>query len=176
MDGSSFWLRSEICPNCGAYERDRDLRLYVHSHDPAVLVKEGVFLHFAPEDHLRNVLAENEGLTYAASDIALKRIRPLKGRAFQSDILSIPLADCSVAVVFCSHLLEHLRDDTAGIAEIERVMAPGAIAYIIVPIDSRLEKTVFLGHPTRKFLTITGPMEWTLPRSWPSSNARLLSI
>ena len=53
----------------------------------------------------------------------------------------------SVAVVLCSHLLEHLRDDVAGIEEIGRVMAPGAIAYIIVPIDSRLEETVFFGEP-----------------------------
>jgi predicted SAM-dependent methyltransferase len=59
--------------------------------------------------------------------------------AMQPDLCArvppIPLADESVEAIYCSHMLEHLDSDQASalIAEMWRVMLPGAVARIIVP-------------------------------------------
>ena len=40
-----------------------------------------------------------------------------------------------VDVVMCNHVLEHIEDDAAAIGEIYRVLAPGGVALITVPLD-----------------------------------------
>lgn len=147
LDGTIFYVPHHACPNCDASARHRVLHLYLHRHDRELWEKKGLVVHYAPEDQVRNILKGNGNLQYAGSDLGGERLVPIRGRAFQSNILAIPLAAEAADVVFCLHLLEHLEDDTAGIAEIHRVMRPGAIAYIMVPIDFRIDKSVFFGRP-----------------------------
>ncbi|MCP4639730.1 MAG: methyltransferase domain-containing protein [bacterium] len=147
LDGVSFWVARFECPSCGAYDRHRGMQVYVDRHDPDLLSRSGFAVHYAPERQVTDILGRNPDLAYAASDLGLERLQPVKGRAFQSNILAIPCRDNSVDVVFCIHLLEHLKDDTEGIAEIHRILKPGGIAYLMVPIDLRNEETVYFGRP-----------------------------
>jgi SAM-dependent methyltransferase len=67
------------------------------------------------------------------------------------DLTDIPLADSSVDNIICIHVLEHVEDDRKAMAEMYRVLKPGGLAFITVPI---LED-----EPTREDPSITAPEE-----------------
>jgi SAM-dependent methyltransferase len=52
----------------------------------------------------------------------------------QADACALPLADASVDAVMSANVLEHVRDDERALAEIFRIMRPGARAVIVVPL------------------------------------------
>lgn len=90
-------------------------------------------LHFAPEDFFKPFFQDRFGTVHTAD---------LNARAvdFAIDIQAMPLDDSSYDVVFASHVLEHVPDDSSAIAEIRRILKPGGIAVLPVPIVA--EKTV----------------------------------
>ena len=51
----------------------------------------------------------------------------------QASLTQLPLPDASVGLMICFHVLEHIPDDAAAMAEIGRVLAPGGIAVVQVP-------------------------------------------
>lgn len=51
------------------------------------------------------------------------------------DVLSLPVADASMDVVLCEHVLEHVLDPMRGAREIERVLRPGGVALVKVPFN-----------------------------------------
>ena len=64
------------------------------------------------------------------------------------DITDLPLQDESVTLVYCSHVLEHVADDRKAMSELHRVLAPGGLAVIQVPI---------IGEQTYEDRSITTP-------------------
>jgi ubiquinone/menaquinone biosynthesis C-methylase UbiE len=60
---------------------------------------------------------------------------------FQCDIQHLPVKDNAVDIVFCLHVLEHVRHDKKAIGELCRALKPGGIAYIMVPVDLNRDKT-----------------------------------
>ena len=63
----------------------------------------------------------------------------------QGDATRLPLRKEMFDIVFCIETLEHLRDDTNAIEEIERVTKSGGTVILAVPYDSRVtgnEKSV----------------------------------
>jgi SAM-dependent methyltransferase len=147
VDGVAFWVPRSVCPNCLAFDRHRSFHLYVQKYDRRLLDMSGYLLNYAPESYVRNLLLANPCVEYISSDMELERLHEPKGRAFRSDILHIPLPDNSVDAEVCFHLLEHLQDDRAGIREMHRVLKPGGVAYIMVPINLRLRETEYFGRP-----------------------------
>lgn len=51
----------------------------------------------------------------------------------QASVTAMPLADASVDLLVCSHVLEHVPDDAAAMAEVARVVAPGGLGLVVVP-------------------------------------------
>jgi SAM-dependent methyltransferase len=45
----------------------------------------------------------------------------------------LPLADGSIDLLVCYHILEHVEDDTSAMREIRRVLQPGGVALIQTP-------------------------------------------
>ena len=125
------WNRPHaICPGCGVHERHRALWLYLR--DRMRLGEEGErleLLHFAPEHGLRQRLAALPRVRLVTADL------DPAGVDVQADITALPFPDASFDAVLCSHVLEHVGDDRAAMAEIARVLRPAGWALVLVPLD-----------------------------------------
>lgn len=65
------------------------------------------------------------------------------------DITTIPFNDHTFDLILCSHVLEHVPNDHQAMRELYRVLKPGGIALILVPIQ---------GEHTFEDATITDPL------------------
>lgn len=116
------------CPKCGSLERHRVLwlvleRLWWPSNPPG---SDKRLLHVAPERSFSGKLA---GM-YDYLSVDLDGSRAMRAM----DITQIPEPDESFDVVVCNHVLEHIPDDAAAIAEIFRVLKHGGWASLQVPM------------------------------------------
>jgi len=92
-------------------------------------------------------LAEHgcEGVGVEIAEAALERARRVAPAAelHRSEPGGdLPLADGSVALVWCSETLEHVPDTAALLDEIRRVLAPGGRVLITTPAHERLRRTL----------------------------------
>ncbi len=147
MDSVKFWLPSVFCPQCTSHERQRMLHLYIHRHDPRLFGTTGTGVHFAPEPDVRQLLLKCKDLRYFLADLVPEAVTRFPEPGFLTDIQRLALADNSVDLLFCLHVLEHVRRDRDAIAEFHRVLKPGAVAYIMVPFDMTLDDTVEWEEP-----------------------------
>jgi SAM-dependent methyltransferase/GNAT superfamily N-acetyltransferase len=123
-----------LCPHCGSLERHRLLWLILERH-PDLFFKNlpKRMLHVAPEQIIRDKFRKLLGNRYITSDIC-------QGAAdVQMDICDIKLPDGSFDAIMCNHVLEHVPDDLKAMSELRRVLTPGGIAFIMVPVT--VEKT-----------------------------------
>ncbi len=150
--GSTFsqfmwaWNRAAaICWSCGAAERHRSLWLYLTGPANPLADTEDM-LHFSAEYPLAVRLRERIGPGYMTSEYA-------PGKAdLQIDVTDIALPDASLDALICSHVLEHVEDDARAMRELRRVLRPGGIALVMVPLDHSRATTY-------EDPSITGPEE-----------------
>jgi SAM-dependent methyltransferase len=117
------------CPRCGAMERHRLQWLVVEELRKEIDFTKLRVLHMAPEKFIRTRLRARCA-TYLCADLHEK------GVDRREDLTSLTFPDQSFDLVYCSHVLEHIKDDMAAIREIRRVLAPGGIAILPVPFIS----------------------------------------
>jgi SAM-dependent methyltransferase len=55
-------------------------------------------------------------------------------RLVQADACALPLHDASVDALLSANLLEHVPDDERALAEVARILRPGARAVVVVPV------------------------------------------
>ncbi len=147
IDCGTFVVHHAECPNCMAHERHRMLDLYLKRIDSGFFQREGRVLHFAPEAQVRSLIMRNPKLTYLMTDYALHMVKKFPDPGMQTDMQCIGLADNSLDALFCLHVLEHVPDDRKGIHEMHRVLKPGGVAYIMVPLMMEWSETVEFGAP-----------------------------
>jgi SAM-dependent methyltransferase len=134
---SRYGHPDQQCPGCHSLVRHRSLWLFL-ARVVGIEDRSLRILHFAPE---RGIAARIRatGSDYVTGDLdaslASERI----------DVTAIPYPDASFDLVICSHVLEHVPDDRAGIAEIARVVRPDGLALVIVPIKT--DRTVEFRDP-----------------------------
>lgn len=58
------------------------------------------------------------------------------------DVCSLPFPDNTFDVIFCNHVLEHVRNDSTAISELYRVLRPAGWAVMQVPVEKSLTVTV----------------------------------
>lgn len=73
-----------------------------------------------------------------ACDFNIDRLHRAKARdsaklVFLTDIADIAILSDSLDVVFFNHVLEHLEDDGAALAEVRRIVKPGGLVVLGVP-------------------------------------------
>lgn len=153
------WNRpAAICWRCGSQERHRALWIWLNGgRSPFPFARD--LLHFSPEHCLEGRLRELVGPGYRSSELE-------PGRAdLALDLTALDLPDESFDAVIASHVLEHVADDAAAMRELWRVLRPGGVAVVMVPIDPGREET--FEDPT-----ITSP-EARTAAFWQADHVRL---
>jgi SAM-dependent methyltransferase len=91
------------------------------------------------------------GVDLVASGLEKAHMLVPSARLFRADVRALPLAEASVDAVVSANLLEHVRDDGAALAEIERILRPRGLAVIVVPAAPSAYDYYdrFLGHERR---------------------------
>lgn len=127
------------CPACGAAERHRLQVDVLERLLPTLAVPpDGLAVHFAPEPTIGRRLKARFP-RYQTADLSGE------GVDLAADLRDLPFEAASVDLVYASHVLEHVDDDRRAIAEIVRVLRPGGVAILPVPIVC--EATVEYGAP-----------------------------
>ena len=116
------------CPHCKSLERQRFLAVLTSCLGPVVEV--GTLLDIAPAPCTTAVLAELEPARHVRMDIGYDG----RGVDLLGSLTAIPLRAGSVDMVVCYHVLEHVPDDAAAMRELARVLSPGGVGLVQVPI------------------------------------------
>ena len=137
------------CPKCGELERARMAMLVVNQIYDDKKASETDVLHVSPENFLRKIFKEKYK-SYISSDLYREDVD------HQFDIQSIPYPDNSFDLVFASHVLEYVKDDRQAIQEIKRVLRPGGLAFLPVPMLH--DKTIDFEErpPNKRIIRETG--------------------
>jgi hypothetical protein len=117
-----------FCPICHSLQRERLGWILLNS---AYIPSDGSIkrlLHIAPEPSLANYLQSEYAPWYFSADLQHK------GVMIQLDVTNMPFQDNIYDLIYCSHVLEHVRDDRLAMRELQRILSPNGIAVIIVPI------------------------------------------
>ena len=123
------------CPRCGSLPRQRLLWLYMAGRGLFPAAGNSV-LHLAPEPILVDRLNAIPGVHYESADIDAGR-----NPTVLADLTDLPFDEDSFDLVLCSHVLEHVGDDRAAIAEMKRVAKPGGRALIQSPVNYEQAET-----------------------------------
>jgi methyltransferase family protein len=137
-DGSrvKYGLR---CPRCASSPRYRLFVRYLETR-PELRDPRAVLLDFAPEPSLRAWLQSVCAGAYVTADLRAARV------AVHTDLTMLGFKSACADVVLCSHVLEHVPDDLAGMKEILRILKPGAWGILQVPMVASLPRTVEYGR------------------------------
>ena len=117
---------NDQCSRCTSLMRHRAFLLYLRDVYE-IGRRGGDVLHSAPSRGLKNWLVSRPGVRYTSVDLD----SPVAD--MHADLTALPFADASYDLVICAHVLEHIPDDRAAIAEIHRVLRPGGTALLQVP-------------------------------------------
>ncbi len=119
------------CRRCGSFDRHRLLKLALDRRTP--INRDMDVLHFAPERLIAD-LVRPICRSYLSADIKPGRAQRVL------NIEEIALEPDSVDAVICSHVLEHV-DDVAALASLYRILRPGGLAILMVPMVEGWDET-----------------------------------
>lgn len=124
-----------FCAQCGASDRER---LYAYWVSSALcsgdLKRDSKVIHFAPEPGFSRWMRTIRFSDYQTADIAMPDVD------HQVDLMKLPFASDSVDFFVCSHVLEHVIDDATALAELFRILKPGSMSLLMVPIICGLDE------------------------------------
>lgn len=115
---------SLICPSCGSSERHR---FAYHVLKDRLADRADATLHFAPERCVEpwlRAISKDYLSVDLSSPAAMEHM----------DITDLRLRDGRFSLLWCSHVLEHIKDDRKAISELFRVLRSSGLAVIMVPI------------------------------------------
>lgn len=125
------------CPVCKASYRQRLVKLFL---DQQKILRPGLrILHAAPEECF-HYLFNNGKTVYVCCDIEPERYSYYASPIFM-DLTNITFPENAFDLILVSHILEHIPDDSKALSELYRVLAPGGIAILQVPVSLKLDKT-----------------------------------
>lgn len=125
------------CLKCQSVERHRLLYLYLIGRTSLFSNPSKTrLLHFAPEKSFYDIFSKQTEIEYIPCDLN-PELYSYRGRIKieKVDISKIPFTANHFDVILCSHVLEHIRDDSEALRELYRVMKNGGWGIFQVPID-----------------------------------------
>lgn len=123
-----------LSPGTLSLERHRLLWLYLQN-ETGFLNKKLKVLHVAPEQAFYKKFKKNKNWEYITVDLS----SPLA--EIKADITRLPFQDNSFDLIFCNHVLEHIKDDKKAMKELYRVMKPGGTGIFQVPLDKNRQES-----------------------------------
>jgi SAM-dependent methyltransferase len=133
----TFNLTAFTCPRCDAFDRERLTAIYLEEvfrnfdHNRMYQV-----LEFAPGEALHKVLRRYPFIAYRSADLSRKTVDE------RVDLTAMnAIADRSIDVLLCSHVLEHIPEDRKAMREICRVLKPDGFAVLLVPLVVGIDET-----------------------------------
>lgn len=123
-----------LSPSTLSLERHRLLWLYLN-RETDLLTRPQSLLHVAPEQCFYKRFRKSGSITYTTTDL----LSPLAD--VKADICNLPFEDNSYDFILCNHVLEHIPDDETAMREIYRVLKPGAMAILQIPLENDRDVT-----------------------------------
>ncbi|WP_081346601.1 class I SAM-dependent methyltransferase [Nitrosospira multiformis] len=125
------------CTNCGASDRERLYALWIDQQiEKNFFPKSTHTIHIAPEAVLSGKLKSLDLFDYKTADLLMGAVD------YKVDMMNMPFDDESFDFFICSHVLEHVENDSQAIKELYRITKPGGCGILMAPIIVGLEKTV----------------------------------
>ena len=119
-----------VCPKCAAGSRQRFALLTMRSRG---LFAGADVLHIAPEALIADWIRDHRARTYLSGDLSNEADLVL-------NVERMDLPDARFDAIVCMHVLEHVNDERA-LGEMHRVLRPGGVAFIMVPIVEGWDET-----------------------------------
>jgi SAM-dependent methyltransferase len=136
-EGETISLDRYSCAACGASDRERLYALYLSRKCRDKFGAKLKMLHIAPEQALSACIRRWGVFDYHTADQAMEGVDD------HIDITCMSLyQDAAYDCFICSHVLEHVADDAAAIAELFRVLKPGGWGILMAPVITHLDTTI----------------------------------
>jgi len=94
----------------------------------SVLDRPARVLEVGPKRCFADLCRARPGVSYVGVDLESP------DASVRTDVTRMPLRSGSIDLLSCVHVLEHVHDDAGAMAELRRVLAPGGLAVVQVPI------------------------------------------
>jgi SAM-dependent methyltransferase len=131
--GPGYHEHATACPGCSGQDRHRSLLALLVAtttiFDPGTRI-----LEVAPMRGFESLLRSQPGIDYTSFDLARHAME-------RGDITAMRHPDSSADYFICFHVLEHIPDEHLALAEIHRVLKPGGVAVLQVPVDWHVAAT-----------------------------------
>ena len=135
-----FLRKNAICPLCWSTDRERLLAIFLKKYLLASSHKNIKLLHVAPERNLSKMLLGYPNIRYESGDKFGFHCAS-DGKTSEMDVTRLPFPDNDFDMVICCHVLEHVENDRLAMSELFRVLKPGGISILQVPISPILKET-----------------------------------
>lgn len=135
---------ADQCPICHSSSRERLVWYWLTQAGKGFRFSEAARIaHFAPEKGLSKAIRKAAPANYQAYDFEPARYRHLRD-VRQADLTSLSIPCGDVDLLICNHVIEHVIDVEKAMRELFRVLSPGGVAIIQVPIAMKLDETIDL--------------------------------
>lgn len=125
-------VEESVCPNCKSEPRQRALFKYLRKEfliTYLYAIRERNFLCLEIGPGKSNPVEKAlKGIVYVSADLDKSHAM------FEMDLTDLVFEDATFDLVICSHVLEHIEDDSAAISQIYRVTKKDGTALIQAPI------------------------------------------
>ena len=138
-----YRVPNAACPNCDSHSRHRALYLWL-KNEFQIETKTGRALIFAPERALLALWQSARNLRLLKTDIEASR-----GVDLLADVMRLPLANDSVQLIWCHHVLEQVEDDRVALNELYRVLEPTCGELLVSVGVTGRDKTHEFGHANK---------------------------
>lgn len=136
----SGYRKNCTCPRCFSIDRDRLIYIFMKNKTDIFSNKLKI-LHIAPEPSIKSMLRSLPNIDYHAG-INYRDSFYFSKDIIQLDLTNIYYKNNEFDVVICNHVLQFIQDDKKAISEIYRILKPGGMAILQVPISLKLDETL----------------------------------
>jgi SAM-dependent methyltransferase len=140
---TGYRISNAACPSCDSHSRHRALYLWL-KNDFQIETKSGRALIFAPERALIPLWQSAQNLCTIKTDIEANR-----GVDLLADVMRLPLANESVQLIWCHHVLDQVEDDRVAMWELRRVLQ-STHGKLLISVGTVSEETQEFGYANKE--------------------------